>query len=156
MNYTLLNKIILFTVDTYIDRMKEDKLELPEILDRVKIGLVSYKRSNLFTKEEAEVAMKLGKDENLQKIVHTEISHVLFILTIIKLWVELVPKRERPFLNISDRKLKQGKAIYAIYMLKEKQINKENYEEKKQIIDTSVLTAEQFMSYHFEILNKIK
>jgi len=153
MNYTLLNKIILFTVDTYIDRMKADKLELPEILDRLKIGLVSYKRSNKFTDDEAKKAVDFGKSEDLQEIIHTEISHVLFILTLIKLWAEIIPKRERPLLNISDKKLTQGRAIYAMFMLKEKQIDKENYEDKKQIIDISVSTAEQFMSYHLKVLN---
>ena len=154
MNYNLLNKAILFTIDVYIDRMKADKVEIPHILNRLKLGLITYRKHNMFNKEEAEFVMKVGQDPKLKEIVHVEVSHLLFILTVIKLWIEIVPKKQRPILGVSDNKLSKGRAVYAVQMLKLKQTDKESYEEKKQIIDTSVETAKRFMDYHLEKLIK--
>ena len=153
-NYHLLNKIILFTVEVYIDRLRQDKVELPKVLTDLKLSIITYKRSNMFTKEEADFAKAMGTTEELKEIVHVEVSHLLFILTVIKLWVEITPKKERPLLGISYNRLSKGRAAYAIQMLKLKQEDKESYEEKKQIIDISVETAKRFMDYHLEKLIK--
>jgi hypothetical protein len=155
-NYQLFNKVLLFTVDMYIDKMRQEGVELPEILNKLKIAIVSYKAHNKFTKEEADFILKCKDDEKLQSIVNVEISHIIFILTLIKLWVELVPKKERPILNISDKKLIKGKAEYAILMLKLKYSDEKAYKEKKAIIDKSVDTAEAFMDYHLNLLKEDK
>jgi len=151
-NYSLLNNIILFTVDVYIDRMKQEKLEIPKLLDDLKRSIITYKRSNSFTEKEGKLVLELSATKELQSIIQVEISHLVFILTLIKLWVTQIPKNQRPLLNISDKRLSKGKAEYAMYMLKMKQTDKEKYEVKKDIIDISVSTAEDFMAYHFKVL----
>ncbi len=151
-NNKLLNKIVLFTTDVYIDRMKDEGASLPKILLDLKVALVSYKFTNKFTDDEATEVMGYAKEEELVDIIQTEISHLIFILTVIKLWVEIVPKKERPLLNISDKRLIKGKAEYAIHMLKLKQKDSDTYEKKKEVIDKSVETAELFMDYHIKKL----
>ncbi len=154
MNTTLLNKVILFTVDTYIARMRSEGLELPSLLNDLRLGIIAYKPANRFTEEESKIVLAYSKDEELTEIIHTEISHIVFILIVIKLWAELIPKKDRPFLNISDKRLMKGRAEYAMFMLKLKQRNKESYEDKKDIIDISVKTAELFIEYHMKKLIK--
>ena len=148
----LFTKVIIFTIDTYIARMRSEGLELPKLLIDLRSSIIAFKPANVFTEAEAKQVLKYGKDPELLEIIHTEISHVIFILTVIKLWAELIPKKDRPLLNISDKRLIKGKAEYAMYMLKLKQSNKETYEEKRDIIDTSVKTAEAFMEYHIRKL----
>jgi len=152
MNNKLFSKIILFTVDVYIDKMKSEGAPIPDVLYKMKLSIVGYKHHNKFTDEERKLVLGFAKEQELKDIVETEISHLIFILTVIKLWVELIPKKERPILNISDKRLTKGKAEYAMYMLKLKQKDKETYEEKKNVIDTSVKTAEAFMEYHIRKL----
>ncbi len=153
MNNTLLNKIILFTVDTYIDRMKAEGAPIPKVLTDLKIAIVSYKFNNRFTKEEAATVLEFGKDQELKDIIGIEISHLIFILTVIKIWVEIIDKKDRPLLNISDKRLIKGKAEYAMFMLNLKQKDNDSYKEKKEIIDESVKTAEKFMDYHINKLD---
>ena len=148
----ILNKIVLFTVDVYIDRLRSEGATLPSILDRMKIGIVGFKRSNWFTDKEAKLVVDAASDPELEAIIRREISHLVFILTVIKIWVETVDKKDRPLLNISDKKLAKGKAEYALHMLKLKQRDSEDYKKKKEIIDYSVETAEQFMEYHLKLL----
>ena len=140
----------------YIDKMRQEDVELPEILSRLKVAIVGYKAHNKFTKEEADFILKCKNDEKLRSIINVEISHLVFILTLIKLWVELIPKKDRPILNISDKKLIKGKAEYALLMLKLKHSDEKAYKEKKVIIDKSVNTAEAFIDYHLNLLKEDK
>ena len=153
-NYQLLNKIVLFTIDTYIDRIKADKIQMPKVFNDLKYSIITYKRSNKFTQEEGKEVLEFAQTQEMKDIIEIEISHIIFLLTIIKIWVSTVPKKERPILNISDRRLVKGKAEFAMAMLKMKQSDKENYEVKKEIMNTSVFTAEKFMDYHFKVLTK--
>ncbi len=152
MNIPLLNKVILFTVDTYITRMRSEGLELPSLLSALRLSIIAYKPANRFTEEESKIVLKYAEDKELTEIIQTEISHVIFILTVIKLWAERISKKDRPLLNISDKRLLKGKAEYALFMLKLKQKDSDSYKEKKRIIDTSVKTAELFMDYHMKKL----
>ena len=153
MNNKLFSKIILFTVDVYVDKMKNEGAPIPDILHKMKIAIVGYKYRNKFTDEERKLVLGFAKEQELKDIIEVEISHLIFILTVIKLWIELIPKTERPILNISDKRLIKGKAEYAMHMLKLKQNDKESYEEKKDVIDTSVKTAEAFIEYHIKKLS---
>ncbi len=150
----LFNKVILFTIDAYITRMRSDSLELPTLLTDLKLSIIAFKPANMFTEEESKKVIAYGKDPELKEIVETEISHIIFILTVIKLWAELISKKDRPFLNISDKRLIKGKAEYAMYMLGLKQTDNDKYKDKKDIIDTSVKTAERFIDYHISKLTK--
>ncbi len=150
----LFNKVILFTIDAYITRMRSDSLELPTLLTDLKLSIITFKPANMFTEEESKKVIAYGKDPELKEIVETEISHIIFILTVIKLWAELISKKDRPFLNISDKRLIKGKAEYAMYMLGLKQTDNDKYKGKKDIINTSVKTAERFIDYHISKLTK--
>jgi len=154
MTTNLLNKIILFTTDIYIDKMKKEGVVLPKILQNLKSAIITFKYQNKFTNKEKETVLVLNKNEELQKIIHIELAHVIFILTLIKLWVEIIPKKDRPMLNISDKRLKRGKAEYAMRMLQLKKENEQEYKNKKELIDRSVDTAEKFMTFHLNQLDK--
>ena len=153
MTTSLFNKIILFTTDMYIDRMRKENTQLPKTLEQLSIALVGYKHHNRFTDKEAEYVLKLAKDPGLDEVVKTDVSPIIFTLTIIKLWVESIDKKDRPNLNISDKKLIKGRAEYAIQMIKLKKEKPEIYEEKREIIDSSVETAQRFMEFHLNKLN---
>ena len=151
-DYSLFNKVILFTIDLYIDRIRAEGVVIPKSLERLKLVMINYKVNNKFSMKERDLVLGFAKEKELQDIVQTHISHIVFILTIVKLWVEMVPKKDRPKFNMSDKKLIKGKAEYTIEMLKLKQVNEDSYKEKKEIIQKSVETAEKFMDYHLQKL----
>ena len=151
-DYSFFNKVILFTIDLYIDKIREEDVVIPKSLERLKLVMINYKLNNKFSMKERDIIIEITKEKELQDIIQTHISHIIFILTIVKLWVEMVPKKDRPKFNISDKKLIKGKAEYAINMLKLKQVDENSYKEKKEVIQKSVETAEKFMDYHFRKL----
>jgi hypothetical protein len=74
----------------------------------------------------------------------------MFTLELMKLWVENIPKEYRPRLNISDKRLSKGRAMYAIAMLKLKQKDSEKYSEMSAIMNDSIDTVKNFFEYHIK------
>ena len=150
--YITFNKLILFTVEAYITRSIEDGLSVDPLHLRLKSAIKGYMIMSRFSKEEAEKLFEFGKDPRLQRITEQDVSFLVFALELMKLLIEDVPRNMRPHLNISDKRLKIGRGLFVVDMLKIKKRDEKRYKEFREIIDTSVVTAKQFYAYHFEKL----
>ena len=153
----LLNRITLAYIyqwlDQHTDRMDT---EMPDICYKMKTAGYASKVINGFSDEERVLMNKVGRTERFDELSKVHISLVVMALEVMKLHVQTMPKELRtPRLNISDKKLLQGKAAYAMYMLKAKSQDKKGYEIQKEIIDTTAQHASDWYSYmHESIMGK--
>jgi len=148
MNHYLLNKLILFTIEGYIDKCIEEGTEPTPLHFRVLGAIRGWKKFHLFSTREAAQMMKMSEDPDLKKIVEVPVSYLVFSLELIKQLTEQTPKEYRPMLNISPKKLVAGRALYAVSMLKLKQRDEEQYKETKDVIDDSVIAAKHFFEFY--------
>ena len=148
MSYNTLNKLVLYTVNRYIGSAIEDGLEPSQLHYRIKFATKVFMENNPLTEEDMEIISKISSDEDFKKILSTQVSFLVFVLELMKLWVDTVPKEHRPNLNINDKKLRIGRAMFALSMLELKQKDKDKHEELSSVIQDSVLTAKHFFSYH--------
>ncbi len=148
----LLNKLVLFTVIEYLQSaVKEGITREPE--HKKIIGAINgYKTFGRLSPSEAEILTKLGKTPEMKAITDVHISYVVFALELLKLWAEMVPKRLRPHLGLKDTRLKAGRQMFVMSMLKLKNEDPEKHAELKSIIDDSVITAKRFIMYADENL----
>ena len=149
MTIQTLNKVCLFVVQDYLQRTA-DETELPVILYRLKASIQGYKSFHMFDITEAKEVLKISKDPKLLAIMDKEVSFLVFAMEVMKLWTEDIPKEQRPHLNISDKRFKLGGRNFFKQMLYLKQTDKEQYEDKKDIIDTSIDVAREFYTFHKE------
>ena len=155
--YATMNKVILFTIESYIEKCKEEGTEPTEFHLKLLSSIKGWKTFHMFNVPEAKQVIKIAEEEGLQKILDTPVSFLVFSLELIKQLTEHhnkdgIPKKDRPFLNIAEKKLTGGRALYAVSMLKLKQRDEEQYRETKEIIDQSVITAKHFFDYHLQRL----
>ena len=151
----MFNNMILFTCHQYIEKSQKDKLSLSPIHHQLKASISAYMMLHRFTIAEAKVVTDLGEDERLKKITAVEVSYLIYVLELIKLFVETVPKAERPHLNISDKRLMHGKAHYFSFMLEMKRRDPEQYKKTKDLVNDSVLSAKHFFGFMEEHLKAV-
>jgi hypothetical protein len=147
-DYTLLNKVVLYTANRYIDSSIKEGLEPSVLHHRLKFAAKVFMERNPLTKEDMDVISKVSSDEDFQAIIGGQVSFLVFVLELVKLWVDAVPKESRPLLNISDKKLRIGRAMFAIEMLQLKKTNIFKHEGLTAVINDSVSTAKAFFEYH--------
>lgn len=160
--YKTLNKIMFAMTEKYINQCIKDGIQPTDFHFRILSGISGWKTFNSFTLEEAKKVNELQDNKELKELIDMPASFLVFTLQLIKMLYEYqerdgIPKRLRPYIGISEKKLKTGRALFAIDMLKLKHRNSEQYEETKQIIDESVEVAEKFFNfYHTKIVEKSK
>jgi len=152
--YITFNKLVLYTCEAYITKSIEDELTIAPIHKNLQIAIRGYMIMGRFSPLEAKRIISLNKDEKLKAITEKNISFLVYVLELIKLWVDDVPKKHRPHLNISDKKLRVGRSLFAMGMLKLKQSDEDKYQELRDIIDVSVDVAREF--YEFNRLHLIE
>lgn len=147
--YDTFNKAILYSVHDYTQKSINDGLEPSPLHFRIKGAVSCMMNYNVGVNDKDIEAIKaLAKEAELRTIVDVEVSYLVFTLELIKLWVLEVPKENRPTLNISDKKLKGGRANFAMGMLELKRRDAEKHAELTEIINDSVETANRFYEYH--------
>ena len=147
-SYNTLNKLILTTVNRYIETSIKDGLEPHTLHHRLKFATHVFMENNPLTKEDIEVVKRISSDEDFKKIISQDVSFLVFVLELMKQWVNEIPKEYRPNLNISDKKLNVGRAMFALSMIELKQRDKDKHEELRKVIDDSVIVAKHFFGYH--------
>lgn len=152
MNYSLLNKIVLFVSQDYINHAKQDGVDVPPDLHRLEASIKVFKRQHMFTVEEAKRVLKIAKSDEMSAIMNKEISFIIFVYELMKLWINYVPKKDRPMLNISDKRFKMGGKVFWKQMISLKQSDADSYNEKRNIIEDSIDVANGFFEYHKEVL----
>ena len=151
LDYSTFNKVVLFIVADYIHRTKQEAA-VPPILHRLEGAIVVFKRGHQFSVPEAKQVLKIAQSDEISNIMNKEVSFMIFAFELMKLWVEYVPKEDRPLLNISDKHFKLGGRVFYRQMIKMKHSDAEKYEEKTNIINDSVQVASEFLDYHKGVL----
>ena len=152
-NIELLGKICCFTAESYI-MMAQQESAVPKQLERLRLGIVTQRKFNPFTQEQAMICLEFGNDPELDKIMQREVSFTIFTLELMKIWTMTVPKEKRPYLGVSDKHFKLGASEFWKPMLQLKKTNGYKHGLKKEIIADSKEVAEQFFKYHWEKLNE--
>ena len=131
-----LHRIVLVHCWAWLDQHVKDKnVDMPTLCYKLKSAGYACKAINGFDDNEAEVLKAIALDKEFEPIKKKEISLVVMALEVMKEHVTKMPKEFRkPIVNISDSKLKAGKGVYAMHMLKAKKIKPELYEEQKEVI----------------------
>jgi hypothetical protein len=91
--------------------------------------------------------MQTLETDHFKKMMEPEISYLIFCMEIARLWVEELPKEQRPILNISDTKLKKSYREYTLDMIKLKHHDEKKYKETKELIEESKIVARKFFEY---------
>ncbi len=146
--YTVLNKVTLFVVQDYLTNSLADGGQIPHKMKKLNGAITGYKKFHMFSAEEATIVIDVSKDPEIKEILARELSYVVFAMELMKQWIEDVPKRHRPHLNMSDKHFKLGGGHFWAEMLKLKQHNKGNYKHKMHVIDDSREIAQKFYEFH--------
>lgn len=147
--YITFNKTILFTVEMYLSRALAEGTTREDFHRKIVSGIRSYQTMGRFSSVEAAKVSAVGEHEYMKKLKEIEISYVVYALELIKLWVTHVPEKYRKniYLGVSSKKLLKGRATFAVAMLDLKRRDSKKYEELKNIIDQSVITAKNYYFY---------
>lgn len=152
MKYTILNKVTLFICQDYIYRTKKDGKQVPLTLNKLESAISGYKVFHMFSQEEANIVLKMAKSKEIDDIMSKEVSFLIFVYELMKLWIEYVPKEHRPHLNISDKHFKLGGRVMWQQLLSLKKFDTEDYNNKQEVITDSITVANEFFDYHKEKL----
>jgi len=139
-------KLILFTVQAYLESAINDGLTKEPMHKRIVGAIEAWKMMRRFSTDEAKTVQELGKDEYIENLKKQEISFVVYAMQLLKLWAE-DEDYTKTTLNISKKRLRHGRAFFAVQMLRKKQEDPAKYQELREIIDASVLDAKNFYYY---------
>jgi len=147
MKYDLLNLVVLFLVADYIMRTKQEA-DVPPILHKLEGAISVFKRNNQFSIAEAKQVLKIAQSDEITDIMSKEVSFMIFAFELMKIWVNYVPKVDRPLLNISDKHFRLGGKIFYKQMIKMKRTDSDKHSDKTAIINDSIAVANEFFEYH--------
>jgi len=151
--YYFFNKVVMTSIWQWVDtHQKRNDGNVPEVLLKMKTKGYNMKVINGFSDDEVKKLKSIETDPVFMGIKATKISYLVHALVVLKLWVEKIPKKDRPVLNISDKKLIKGKAEYAVHMLLAKKLKPELYADEKKIIDETEDAAKKWFQYFYDQL----
>ena len=158
MNYSqktyLFNAAIMTHIYKYIKNGLEDvgdKSTVPDIVYRIKQQTYNFVVIHRFNSDDMKMLKNIETKEFVDKMSQ-EISFLMFSLHLMKLYTERTPTNVKTKLNISDKKLKLGTALWVVPMLKLRKEDAEVHKEYKKIIDKSKEVAEYFYNFMYENL----
>lgn len=144
----MLNRTVLAQTFLWIkDHTEKKEGHIPDICHRIKTAGYNSAMINQFDKDERNMLRTITQTDEFEEIKKVDISMIVMALEVMKLWVLDIPKKKRPLINISDKKLMMGKNLYTIYMLKCKKENREMYDQQKEIITSSAEHARIWYNY---------
>ena len=146
--YNLLNKITLFVCQDYIKKSRDDNGTVPPVLSRLDGSITGYKAFHMFSVLEAKEVLRIASKDEIKTIMEKEVSFIVFVMEVMKIWTQTVPKKDRPHLNISDKQFKLGGRIYWQQMMALKKVDVDKYDHKTDVIDDSIKVAREFMNFH--------
>jgi len=148
-------KLILFTAQAYFEAALKDGTTQEPLHKKIATAIEAWKMLRRFSAKERNLVVKIGEDEYMQKLKAEGVSFVVYALELIKLWADDADYRKSS-INISKKRLRMGRATFAVEMLKLKQKDEEKHKELREIIDVSVLTAKNFYHYTKEKISEAK
>lgn len=154
----LFNKVVMVSIHQWVQmHIDNNDGKVPEILMRVKTKGYNMKVINGFSDDEVKLLKEIETDPVFMGIKAEKISYLVHALVVLKLWVQDIPKKERPLLNISDTKLIHGKAVYTKHMLLAKKLDPELYASEKGIIkDTEDAARRWYAYFKVQLMEELK
>ena len=143
---TLLDKLVIFTVLEYLEIQTQSDTYQRDELVTLMSGLRAHRFSHKFQPSEVKRLNKAGEDEALQNLKEVQVDYSLYCIALITEWIKDIPKRDRPHINFSDKRILKLKANFVLDMLKMKQVDEEEHARVKEVSFGSQLTAKHF--YH--------
>jgi hypothetical protein len=135
----LLNTVIIAHVVFLLDKEEETRKYWPDWLIKHHGWCRRYLRSRKYPDEFTATLDAIDSDILYNEAKEKEISYVVMILELMKIWVESgVPL---PAFSVSKKYLKGGRKHIATGMLKKKLHDPEDYAEKKALVEDSVTAA---------------
>jgi len=119
----------------------------PEIAYRLRTAGFNSKAVNGFTDSEVDLIKTLGKEPDFEELKKKHISLLVMALEITRIWVEDIPKEDRPRINISDNKMLLGKKNYVIPLLEMKVKGHSIYDEQKKIVEETASHAQLWYNW---------
>jgi len=154
---SIFNKVMLHTISSYLEKQVEDKETYErDFLVKILGALKAYQMLHRFDSNEAKMVAEIGEHEAMEKMKVIEIDFSIYSIELLQLFVDEIPKKQRPHLNIADKKIRALKANLIKDMLRLKFRDDESYARVKEIVDQSRLVAKRYFFYMFEQLKDNK
>ncbi len=146
--YRLFNITFVRHLVYYLNKEIEAETIIPTPILKFNTMANQYRLINDYTPEERDHIIELGATEKFKEITNNEISYLIMVVEMTRLYIEEIPKKKRfPCLNVSDDKLRGGFREYTMGMLRLKKANPEDYTDKKEIMDNSRTMARELFWY---------
>ena len=126
----------------------------PEIAYRLRTAGFNSKAVNGFTDSEVVLIKTLGKEPDFEELKKKHISLLVMALEITRIWVEDIPKKDRPSINISDKKMLLGKNHYLIPLLKMKVRGSSMYDEQKAIVQETAIHSQKWYNWVYKYIKE--
>ncbi len=137
-----INKIVLFFVDYYgYQEIHTYRNEQATISQKVRY----YTKLHPFKQDETGVLKEL--DPHFKEMLSVQLSFQVFAFEILAEWARDTDKELRPFLNISETKIKRGHLYYFKELIVLKRRNGFKHKQVKEIMDISVAKAHEFYNF---------
>ena len=145
----LFNRFILAHLHLWVSKSTEDKsiTYTPEFSYRLRTAGFNSKAINGFDDSEVDLIKKLGTEPDFEVLKKKEISLLVMAPQIAKLWVEDIPREDRPNINISDKKMIVGKKHYVMELLKMEVKGSSIYDNQKAIVEETAVHALLWYNY---------
>lgn len=145
----MINKLIIFTAEAYITgAVNDSRCYQREALLGILTNIKGYRAFHRFDKDQHKKIVELGKSETAEAIKSVEVDFSVYALELLNVWVDEIPKSNRPRFNLSDKRINATRAKLVKDMLQLKHRDAAEYEEVKKIVDQSRMTAKRFF-HHF-------
>ena len=141
------NKLMLHTADLYLERALENECYQREALLKLHTSILGYKVFHKFSTEESEEIQILGKDPFMMSLKGVDVDWACYAIFVLGEWIKVTPKKERPHINFSDKRIQLIQASIVKDMISLKVRNKIEYSKIKEIIDQTRITAKKYVQY---------
>ena len=147
MNKPMHNKLILHTVDMYLEKALENDCYQKDNIRLLRSKILGYKTFHKFTKAESDEIIALGTHQYMVRLRERHVDYAVYALSLLAEWVERRDKKDRPALNISDKRMLEMKSNLIMDMLMLKKREPEIYNKVKDIIAESKMVAKMYVTY---------
>lgn len=144
---SVFHRLILFSVEAYLDDIKADGTYQYEFMLKLRSKLRSYIQGHRFSREEFLIVRALAETDAIKAMSALQIDRTIYSLELLVYFIQQIPKSDRPFLNMSDTKILTAKAELIKDMMQMRQEKKESYDRVKDVITDSRINAKKYFHY---------
>jgi len=140
----LFNRLVLAQAYIFSKQCEQDNADMPPIAYRIKTAAFNSFHINRFDDEERACIKNIAELPGMEELKKMQTSAIINILELIRIWVEEIPREDRPNINISDKKLLLGKNHYVLHMMKLRKNKPDVHSEMKELVQLSTESVEKW------------